>query len=152
MALDPHDESMGGQSAGKVEYKHYGHGKSSSLSSSATTTALPYADMIGRAAAKKKQIEASRRGLVILRAVVDNNDNDHNNANPNQDVTNVLQFWVVESRLSLPVQERQWWWGQSQMMSILADCEDTNTSIWTEVWNKLTGSSMRLFLSFRNSA
>jgi hypothetical protein len=130
--------------------RHDGYGKSwtssSSSSWSTTTTALPYADMIGRVAAKKKQIEASRRGLVILRAVVDNNanangngnGNANNNANPNQDVTNVLQFWVVESRLSLPVQEIQWGRGRSQM-SMLADCEDTNTHIWTRVWNKLTG-------------
>jgi curved DNA-binding protein CbpA len=117
-----------------------GHDKSWTpfvFNDSATTLSqdLPHAEMIGRVASKKRQIESSRQGggLVILRAVVHVNGKNNNT----QDVTNVLQFWVVQSRLCLPVQERQWWWRQQRTPTV----EDTSkqSTMWTRVWCQLTG-------------
>jgi curved DNA-binding protein CbpA len=132
-----------------------GHGKTSTpfaFNDSATTLSkdLPYAEMIARVATKKKGMEASRPGggLVILRAVVvaNGDSGDHNNSKKNkdnhQDVTNALQFWVVQSRLSLPVQERQQWWLQQQQQRTTT-VEDTSkqSSWWNRVWCQLTGRS-----------
>lgn len=136
-----HSESGGGR---------LGQSKTSTpfaFNDSATTLSqdLPYAEMIARVATKKKEMEASLPGggLVILRAVVaaDGNE-DHKNSKKYkdnyQDVTNALQFWVVQSRLSLPVQERQRWWLQQRTTTV----EDTSSksSLWTRVWCQLTGS------------
>jgi curved DNA-binding protein CbpA len=130
----------------------HSHGKTSipfAFNDSATnlSNALPYAEMIARVATKKKEMEALRPGggLVILRAVVvADGDGDHNSGKKNkgdhQDVTNALQFWVVQSRLSLPIQERQSWWLQQQRTM---EHTSKTSSLWTRVWCQLTGRPSR---------
>jgi hypothetical protein len=146
-----------------MDHHHHHHGTSGGKSAKsfvynnvATTLSadLPYAEMIDRVATKKKQMEASHPGggLVFLRAtvIVEENENDgngkNNSNNNNQDVTNVLQFWVVQSRLSLPVQERQWWWRRRQQQQRTTTVEGTSkqSTMWSRLWCRLTAGKRAL--------
>lgn len=53
-------------------------------------------------AKKKRAIEESQQGLVIVKAT-------WSQGSASQDVTDILQFWTSRGRLHLPVQEGRWW-------------------------------------------
>jgi len=92
--------------------------------SSSLSNSLPYADMMGRIAAKKRLYESSLNGLVILHAVYQESE----------DVTDFLQYWVVESRLYLLVREMYWW----------RRGDEKEESIASWMWRKLTRRSLTL--------
>ena len=74
----------------------------------------PYiVEMVSRVAAKKRLYESKRDGLVLIKAIwypVVNEVQAHSRrAGEGEDMTDVLQFWVLDSRLYLPIQQSRWW-------------------------------------------
>ncbi|KAL7581748.1 hypothetical protein ACA910_022285 [Epithemia clementina (nom. ined.)] len=70
-------------------------------------------EVINSIAAKKRLFESKRNGLVLIKAVWCNGDSSRGDRRsrlePDEDVTHALQFWVVDSRLNLPIQQSRWW-------------------------------------------
>ena len=75
-----------------------------------------YTDMISRIAAKKRELESKNNGLVILQAVWYNTNTTANlsrSRSDDDDLTDVLQYWVVDGHLNLPIQQCRWQWFSS---------------------------------------
>mmetsp|Transcript_21959 Transcript_21959/g.51673 ORF Transcript_21959/g.51673 Transcript_21959/m.51673 type:complete len:649 (+) Transcript_21959:51-1997(+) len=97
-----------------------------------------YDDIISRVAAKKREYESDCKGLVIIKAVWSfGNEQPNGCRQREEDVTNVLQYWVVESHLHVPAQRCRWWRSNGQHQS---DSGGTDSQFWQLLklaWNWL---------------
>jgi hypothetical protein len=92
-----------------------------------------FGEPIARVAAKKRDMEKAANGLIVVRAswlivplIFD--DKSAAPASTTVDVTDVLQFWVSNGRLHLPLQERRWWRS--------SEYQEESTLIWNN-WYSL---------------
>ena len=98
------------------------------------------------AAAKKRRMEVSCNGLVILEgrwwhsraggAMLMNYRGGHSKNHP-VDVTDILQFWTTNSRLYLPIHEGRWWHRPEEPPTT----KTIPTRTWAWNWLPFVGSS-----------
>lgn len=122
--------------------KHINHGNpwGNDTKSACRNKALPrppvFSEVIASVAAKKRKLELEKDGLVILQARWFPEAKEASPiAHELIDVSDVLQYWVVDGHLHLPMHETRWWRSASE-----TDVEESNdSSAWTWNWSSLIG-------------
>lgn len=80
------------------------------------------ADAIRKVASKKRMYESLKEGGLVIREAV------WQSGKIVCDVADILQFWVVDSQLQMPMDDSRLWWHMEQQRA--DDTEDSNLSWW----------------------
>ena len=124
-------------SAGKNHDNHYNSFWDETRSANNKPLRAPpvFPEVISRIAAKKRQLELETDGLVILHARWYPEVKEPSQiTNGIIDVSDVLQYWVVDGRLDLPMHETRWWRSAAE-----ADVDEPDNTSWTWNWSLLIG-------------